>query len=473
MSTLLFKLSHRPITISIKPRVLASIKVTVATSKQTRFMSTNETGSGGARRSGRRGRGRGGRNGREQPARESSSTAAAAGDRGGKGRQSSGRGGRGRGRHQQHDQPTPRRRPLPAVRVYTSPTEATEEFTTATCNFAAFHARTQAARYKVHAPGCHCPKLRDILARGPDQLEFVTHDGHAAGDDAQEPERAVNGLIVLPHIKSIRSLYFCTRTDDQVYHANPLEAELKLKGEIFGHDNQQHDGNFKVSGAACLLDREPNGFACVSSTSSEFVEAVRDKARRATPTDPALRHADHAHHVLCLPQSALAQLQRAKTRHQTDQARDALLQHLASQGLPTAAILLDQAETQPEHIKLEHHLTSLLTLTQEHRHQKHKHNNHTNDDSAGAGDDDEMYWFVFAYEDIDKDKRQWTLDLPGGKRHLGETALEGAIRETQEETSLCWDASWVRDSLRGTRARNDHFNCYFLLNPPLPDILAG
>jgi len=38
--------------------------------------------------------------------------------------------------------------------------------------------------------------------------------------------------------------------------------------------------------------------------------------------------------------------------------------------------------------------------------------------------------------------RNFELDLPGGKRHLGESTLEGAIREVEEECSLQIDNEW-------------------------------
>jgi 8-oxo-dGTP pyrophosphatase MutT (NUDIX family) len=70
-------------------------------------------------------------------------------------------------------------------------------------------------------------------------------------------------------------------------------------------------------------------------------------------------------------------------------------------------------------------------------------------------------WLVMGYDD----HKSLELDLPGGKRHLGETSLEGAIRETEEETSLVWDASWVTTALQ-SKKRSEGGNRYFVLHPP-------
>ena len=63
------------------------------------------------------------------------------------------------------------------------------------------------------------------------------------------------------------------------------------------------------------------------------------------------------------------------------------------------------------------------------------------------------------------DHESLELDLPGGKRHLGETALEGAIRETEEEASLAWDDLWVKTVLQAKKFA-ERGNRYFILNPP-------
>ena len=61
--------------------------------------------------------------------------------------------------------------------------------------------------------------------------------------------------------------------------------------------------------------------------------------------------------------------------------------------------------------------------------------------------------FVFAQVPIGRrdGPNKWALDLPGGKRHLGESALECAIRETEEECSLLLS----RETLAGVETLHD------------------
>jgi len=84
-----------------------------------------------------------------------------------------------------------------------------------------------------------------------------------------------------------------------------------------------------------------------------------------------------------------------------------------------------------------------------------------------------------------KNLRVWTLDLPGGKRHLGESSLQGAIRETYEEMTLVVDEEWVYDSgggntqgknpnkkdngrvpFRQSDSHSQQGNVYYMMRPP-------
>ena len=47
------------------------------------------------------------------------------------------------------------------------------------------------------------------------------------------------------------------------------------------------------------------------------------------------------------------------------------------------------------------------------------------------------------------------LDLPGGKRHLGETTLQGVIREVEEECSLQIDYDWLVDNISNRYGGNN------------------
>ena len=78
-------------------------------------------------------------------------------------------------------------------------------------------------------------------------------------------------------------------------------------------------------------------------------------------------------------------------------------------------------------IKLGHHLSSLLYILSESRERK------------GLPRDVKCV-MVTGYVDC---PYLLTLDLPGGKRHLGESTLRGVIREVEEECSLAIDYKYL------------------------------
>jgi len=76
-----------------------------------------------------------------------------------------------------------------------------------------------------------------------------------------------------------------------------------------------------------------------------------------------------------------------------------------------------------------HHLTSLLWLLQDDKQPTMK-----------SSSNNVKYIIVMGYIDS---STAMELDLPGGKRHLGETTLQGVIREVEEECSLQIDYDWL------------------------------
>lgn len=285
--------------------------------------------------------------------------------------------------------------------------------------------------------------------------------------EGRSKKACFNGLLVVPDTKTIRDVYLCNETWEDLVLENNLDVEKRLRGEIFDvmkdsstntdtipqdrgeqqlHDDQEQ-APFKMSCATCLLDLEPNGFACVSSAQRELVDGARQnamaRAKERRENGDSNLHDDHADACLCLPRQALEDLLEAKTRSRTLQAQDAILEHFAAQGIdPTLA---ETTRT----VVLQHHVQSLLDLTKNLPPER-----------------EDMWWLVMLYDDTARPTKPcWSLDLPGGKRHLGETAIEGAIRETEEETSLVCSADWIRLHLQSTHA-NDPGNRHFLLTPP-------
>jgi hypothetical protein len=353
-------------------------------------------------------------------------------------------------------------------------------------NFLKMHRMCGAVRYKVHKPKCDCPKLIQLIKTidySYDSDDVIIEGGGGGG--------GIDGLVVVPDNKQ-RVIYLCSGTNQDIFNDDPRMAELKLRDEIFSSskivsssDADEYadagvyvdvetiatattvvdESQFKVSCASCLLTaNEPNGFCLVtssSSTSLDLVDAVRDRSRSRKEEKEAIGealHPDHAHFVARLPRSSLWKLSQSKTRSQTSQALDKIFLHLSGQGIDTNIINDDNnIERYTNGIELGHHLSSLLNLTDVTSNQRYDGNDADADANANTNGD---YWLVLGYDDT----KSLMLDLPGGKRHLGETSLEGAIRETEEEMSLIWDPSWVVQTVQGKK-KSDLGNRYFFISP--------
>lgn len=307
-------------------------------------------------------------------------------------------------------------------------------------------------KYKVHMPGCNCQKLKKRINEG--NFVFVENENGPSDQEdnsttAMEALNALDGLIVVPDTKSISFLYLCRNTQASIFAENPLSTELELKKMIYASSFPQDESSIKVNGAACLLQIEPNGFACVVSSDSDLIDLVRDTTRKRIEEKKSsdLLYADHGDFLLTLPQGLLWKAKQSKTRNSGKQVRDELLGHMAEQGID----IHKESEREVE-LKLGHHLDSILQLIPKPK-------------------GEERYWLIYGHDDSTEQKISFELNVPGGKRHLGETSLEAAIRETEEEISLVWDERWITKQYQNNRNPSEKVNRYFLLSPPDPDRL--
>lgn len=313
-----------------------------------------------------------------------------------------------------------------------------------TSDFQSMHKqKCQAAHYKVHRPGCSCSSTKRLRKR------FTV-----AAPSSSAPPHSSDGLIVLPDTKSARAFYLCSGTGAAEFDRDRKAAERKLYRELFPKSTgADSSSGYKVSCAQCLLEDEPNGFACVSSSSRPTVEAARDLSRYASRKKEeggAALHADHAQHVAALPRKLLWQFEAARTRDQNRAARLALVRALVGQGIP-------EGECGGTEMKLGHHLSSLLHISKQ-------------DPDAAS-----VHWLVMLQASrVDARGHgppssgggtvmRWAIDLPGGKRHLGETSLEGTVREVEEEVSLRIDPTWVYGEPRRSTQKS---NLYHMLRVP-------
>ena len=321
-----------------------------------------------------------------------------------------------------------------------------------------FHKQCMAARYKVYAPMSIAAKASDLRKRyetsiknrpksptiapdskgttadvtgGLDRLTLYSRT-HEIGESSDG--RLFDNLIVIPDVKSPRAVYVCTGTNLHAFVRGPdsIRCEKKLAREIFGQQEesqdrvaQPFDGNipFKVSCAQCLLTSNyPNGFVAVLGDTAEELQPTIDRARVAADAKRKNNqfHSDHADFICAICLSTLQALNRAgNTRNASSQLYADLVSQLSNCGVVLSAETRGD-DVRNLHVKLGHHLTSILRML--------------------GKDHDNKYVMILGYQ---KEPMKLELDLPGGKRHLGETTLDGAVRETEEESSLRIDTDWL------------------------------
>ena len=282
-----------------------------------------------------------------------------------------------------------------------------------------------------------------------------------------------DNLIVIQDSKSPQHVYVCANTNQQTFRKDATSCEKKMAREIFGNVEQSSsdkvEGNngippFKVNCAICLLTQhQRNGFVAIVSQSMDengglrrTIQYARENANSKQQQQKdhggdaagisSLLHADHAHFVCSLRVSSLQSLLAAgKTRSKNERVNADILQQLIDENgvdyfssvfKAKASSTVDNQTTKMIQIKMGHHLASLLWLFQSHKsvRQKQKKQQQPHD-----GNVDMQYIMVLGYVDS---PNAIELDLPGGKRHLGESTLEGAIREVEEECSLLIDQEW-------------------------------
>jgi len=351
-----------------------------------------------------------------------------------------------------------------------------------TTNFQSiFHNKLcRAAKYKVHAPQCSCPKVVKLRQRykntqnkvkannetatttsdnireySNDQIIQFDIEGNITHQLSQlditstsnnDNKTPFDNLIVLPDTKGANpSIYSCTNTNLQSFQKDGIECEQKLALEIFGNTstatttdkvastNKKKIPPFKVNCAICLLTtHQRNGFVAIISNSINELQSTITSARKSTlmkQSNGEKLHADHAHFICAIKLSSLYSLLSAgKTRSKNEMVtKDILMQIRNDGGVDCLSSEMTNESTSSVQIKMGHHLTSLLWLLQDDKQQKSSSNS-------------VKYIMVMGYIDS---PNAIELDLPGGKRHLGETTLQGVIREVEEECSLQIDYDWL------------------------------
>lgn len=420
-----------------------------------------------------------------------------------------------------------------------------------TSDFEGFHQRclkmgmVLPIKYKIHRPKSTDEKLNAKLKNGI--LRVVDSDLEMEGNHEN-----LDRMIVRPDTKGLRIFFLGKDTTAQAqFKADPRGTERRLQQQIedsfrsptiLSSDQDKDDAPhrnhdvidqltgdmatllkfvgpiydskiMKFSCAACLLQEEPNGFACVASASSQIIEKVRDWTRKqALNVSSEEKATDHGDFVLCLPKNLLWEFLQAKKatskavvqRKQPNSSnkksyraprssgirplsnvQDDILFRMGGQGVSVEA-----NKKGGRRLKLGHHLESLLHLIVRDRISNNRSNsskNFPNNNGINQSPNDihlksnqklsqglpgDEYMLIYGFDDSTDHQGIWEINIPGGKRLLGETSLQAAMRETKEEISLQWDESWVVRVFQNKKNPFEKINRYYLLHPPDPDALA-
>jgi len=285
----------------------------------------------------------------------------------------------------------------------------------------------RAAKYKVHAPLCTCSKVDRLRQRFQQEKEknYNTSLAERLKDlDISDP---FDNVVVLPDTKTTPAIFVCNETSSNEFRNDATLCEDKLAKEIFDGNTDKTSLDtlpFKVSCALCLLGHQKNGFVAIVADSAQELQPTICKAKAASETANHELHSDHAHFICAVQLSSFKSLLRsAKTRSKHSQIVSEILSQLKTGGVDLPPSADDASCT----IQLGHHLSSLLWLEGKLKSKKRS-----------------QYIMVLGYVD---GPTELMLDLPGGKRHLGESTLESLVREVKEETSLELDKQWLEERL--------------------------
>ena len=228
-----------------------------------------------------------------------------------------------------------------------------------------------------------------------------------------------DGLTVVPDNYSIHTQFICPDTNSLQCQTNQLATETFLRNIIFSEDHLSNLSKIKVSCAKCMLSHIPNGVACIVHQNKDKIESVIDESEKLKNSKEQLHH-DHAQFLLPVQVCDLR-----NERSYWDE--------INSKGYSI------RTSRRHHYIFKGHHLRTMLTLSLE------KKLNIL---------DSHFILTMFSLRD-----NKWTLDLPGGKRHLGEDTFDCMIRETEEETSVKIEKWWIKHDV------SFESNCYFVIEP--------
>eukprot|EP00980_Cylindrotheca_fusiformis_P028597 scaffold22615_cov97-Cylindrotheca_fusiformis.AAC.3 len=332
-------------------------------------------------------------------------------------------------------------------------------------------------KFKVHKPNCSCSKLVSRLLKAAGNVEYV-EDSSSLSQSSENGGTLQNlqedSLILHPDTEGIPCIFrwpIIENTNTGVVGGSRDGRQLKAEQCLQDHLNNYRFSCWPFSmivSAACSLEDEPKGFACVMSSDIEILKSVRDVARqRIADSSEEGRDLDHADsNGKTKLEQVRATIQQTTKKKQGGWGRppktSATSPSIKSQIIQQGISLPKVRKRDRIEFELGHHLDAFLLKSRLKGEEKWllvngyiraNNENRTNDSTRSASNINDLTAVAAVVK----------LDISGGERRLGETSIQAAIRNSQEQgMRLVWDERWIVSFEQINECR------FYLLHPPLP-----
>ena len=250
--------------------------------------------------------------------------------------------------------------------------------------------------------------LAALAANGADAFRVKVHVGGCACERAAAfRETCGDGMLAIPDSRGARAALRVAEAEGDTRHS--LEARLK---NLLFPDVPVDGVILRVSCAACLLESMPNGAVAFIADSEEEALCKMEPRKARSGEMPSFVVAA----PISLLRRAFSPLQGAQRYNKAEeqrgakQARASLCAFLGDQERAMLTVTADE-------LKADHHLNAFLDNNQARMDQRQQH-------VPGS-----RFLVLLA----SKVQKRWRLELPGGKRRLGESSWDAARRELRDE----------------------------------------
>ena len=319
--------------------------------------------------------------------------------------------------------------------------------------------------FKVHMPNCRCKKMAPVhqkVALAAPRPSILSKGRWQGGNEMSkrvsrgQRRQGEGSLIVVHNCSRVTAAFACAGTSTHRWNDDPRRCEETLREAIFD-SSLKHQ--VKVSCAQCVLEVNPNGAVVIIGYHHEMMGLATTAKMRAEEKkgadeingasggkgEKSSLHHDHAHLIMALPVPLVAACL-SKTATRTDMNN---LYAWALGGKVGVSSCSSNSESdsrdetsghfplftrKPKPIEFKHHL-QCVWFKQSKDPLFFFRNAGGQIPQLSAASLDELLVLVMAYDDGD----HWTLDLPGGKRHLGEDVWTCARRETFDSVNSTFD----------------------------------